>query len=150
MYGETRDPRTENSHAHMHTHTCCILFALCLLLLTWSIAGIACRACHSSGTFFSLWHTQAHTHTRCLIWTSSTVECIWSLTYHLRPSHFLILKLWSWSLFNEQNNIKERGEEWELSIWGCVMIIFHKRLLFCLTFFPYGILSIQHPCKPAS
>ena len=28
------------------------LFALCLLLLTWSIAVIACRACHSSGTFF--------------------------------------------------------------------------------------------------
>ena len=34
-----------------------IFFALCLLLLTWSIAGVACRACHSSGTFFSLWHT---------------------------------------------------------------------------------------------
>ena len=29
-----------------------IFFALCLLLLTWSIAGVACRACHSSGTFF--------------------------------------------------------------------------------------------------
>ena len=28
------------------------LFALCLLLLTWSITSIACRACHSSGTFF--------------------------------------------------------------------------------------------------
>ena len=51
-----------------------IFFALSLLLLTWSIAGIACHACHSSGTFFSLWHTHAracthahthtHTHTR--------------------------------------------------------------------------------------
>ena len=29
-----------------------IFFALCLLLLTWSIAGISRRACHSSGTFF--------------------------------------------------------------------------------------------------
>ena len=37
-----------------------IFFALCLLLLTWSIACVACRACHSSGTFFSLWHTHIH------------------------------------------------------------------------------------------
>ena len=37
-----------------------IFFALCLLLLTWSIAGVACRACHSSGTFF---HCDTHTHT---------------------------------------------------------------------------------------
>ena len=36
-----------------------IFFALCLLLLTWSIAGVACRACHSSGTFF---HCDTHTH----------------------------------------------------------------------------------------
>ena len=47
-----------------------IFFALCLLLLTWSIAGVACSACHSSGTFFfSLWntHTRARTraHTAC-------------------------------------------------------------------------------------
>ena len=41
----------------------CVLFALCLLLLIWSITGIACRACHSPGTFFSLWHTHTHTHT---------------------------------------------------------------------------------------
>ena len=41
-----------------------IFFALCLLLLTWSIASVACRACHSSGTFFSFWHTHTHTHTR--------------------------------------------------------------------------------------
>ena len=32
-------------------------FALCLLLLARSIAGITCCACHSSGTFFSMWHT---------------------------------------------------------------------------------------------
>ena len=38
-----------------------IFFALCLLLLTWSIAGVACRACHSSGTFF---HCDTHTHTQ--------------------------------------------------------------------------------------
>ena len=35
-------------------------FALCLLLLAWSIAGITCCACHSSGTFFSMWHTHTH------------------------------------------------------------------------------------------
>ena len=40
-----------------------IFFALCLLLLTWSIARVACRACHSSGILFSLWHTHTHTHT---------------------------------------------------------------------------------------
>ena len=45
-----------------------IFFALCLLLLTWSIAGVACRACHSSGTFFSLWHTHTHTHTPPDLW----------------------------------------------------------------------------------
>ena len=40
-----------------------IFFALCLLLLTWSIAGVACGACHSSGNlFFIVTHT--HTHTR--------------------------------------------------------------------------------------
>ena len=38
-----------------------IFFALCLLLLTWSIAGVACSACHSSGTFF---HCDTHTHTQ--------------------------------------------------------------------------------------
>ena len=36
-----------------------IFFALCLLLLTWSIAGIACCACHSSGIFL---HCDTHTH----------------------------------------------------------------------------------------
>ena len=37
--------------------SCSIFFALCLLLLAWSIAGITCCSCHSSGTFFSMWHT---------------------------------------------------------------------------------------------
>ena len=36
-----------------------IFFALCMLLLTWNIAGIVCRACHSSGTSF---HCDTHTH----------------------------------------------------------------------------------------
>ena len=31
-----------------------IFFALCLLLLAWSIAGVACRACHSSGIFLKI------------------------------------------------------------------------------------------------
>ena len=34
------------------------LFALCLLLLTSSIAGVACCACHLPGTFFIVAHTQ--------------------------------------------------------------------------------------------
>ena len=38
------------------------LFALCLLLLPWSIAGVACRACHSFGTFSSLWHNARPCH----------------------------------------------------------------------------------------
>ena len=28
-----------------------------LLLLTWSVACVACRGCHSSGTFFPMWFT---------------------------------------------------------------------------------------------
>ena len=40
-----------------------IFFALCLLLLTWSIACVACRACHSSGTPFFHCDTHTHTHT---------------------------------------------------------------------------------------
>ena len=60
------------AHTQTHTHTngplslVVIFFALCLLLLTWSIAGVACRACHSSGTFFHCdthAHTHMHTHT---------------------------------------------------------------------------------------
>ena len=44
-------------------------FALCLLLLTWSIAGVACRACHSSGTVFHCdTHTHTHTHTHTSRW----------------------------------------------------------------------------------
>ena len=44
-----------------------IFFALCLLLLTWSIACVACRVCHSSGTlFFIVTHTHTHTHTLSL------------------------------------------------------------------------------------
>ena len=40
-----------------------IFFALCLLLLTWRIAGVACRACYSSGSFFRCdTHTHTHTH----------------------------------------------------------------------------------------
>ena len=56
----------------MRRATCwCCTFALCLLLLTGSIAGVAHHACHSSGNFSSLWytntithiHTHPHTHT---------------------------------------------------------------------------------------
>ena len=42
--------------------SCCI-FLCVVLAATWSIADIACHACHSSGTFFSLWHTDTHTDT---------------------------------------------------------------------------------------
>ena len=61
-----------------------IFFALCLLLLTWSIACVACRACHSSGTpFFFVTHTytQVHPQTQVTHWVS------------LLPSHPLFLWL---------------------------------------------------------
>ena len=72
-------------HTHTHTHThmavidwwngpltlVVIFFALCLLLLTWSTAGVACRACHSSGTFF---HCDTHTH-MLLTWSIAGVTC---------------------------------------------------------------------------
>ena len=53
--------------AHTHTHIHTGSFFSCLLLLTChachsSIAGIACRAWNSSGTFFHN-DMQAHTHT---------------------------------------------------------------------------------------
>ena len=53
---------------------------LCLLLLTWSIAGVDCRACHSSGTFFIVTHT--HTHTRIHTHTLS-----FSLSLSLSHTH---------------------------------------------------------------
>ena len=44
----------------------CSIFLCNVLAATWSVAGIACRACCSSSTFFSLWHThtrvRTHTH----------------------------------------------------------------------------------------
>ena len=46
----------EHAHAHAHTH------AHTLLLIS-SILGIACHACHWSGTFFIV----THTHTRCTV-----------------------------------------------------------------------------------
>ena len=82
----TQTHRHTHTDRHTHTHTCVglvncfsslfssvkmavidwwngpltlvIFFALCLLLLTWSIAGVACRACHSSGIFFIVTHTR--------------------------------------------------------------------------------------------
>ena len=39
---------------------------------TWSITGIACRACHLSGTFFSLWHTHTHTAENVCMHTTTT------------------------------------------------------------------------------
>ena len=58
-----------------------IFFALCLLLFTWSIAGVACRACHSSGTFFSLWHTHTHTHTHTHARTHARKHLFYHCTY---------------------------------------------------------------------
>ena len=57
-----------HTHRHTHTHYCCVFLcvcACCYLRKVWpiSLADIACRACHSSGTFFSLWHTHTHTET---------------------------------------------------------------------------------------
>ena len=43
--------------------SCYIFSALCLLLPTWSIAGIACRACYIVWHFlFILTHKHTHTH----------------------------------------------------------------------------------------
>ena len=53
--------------------SCCnFLCVLCLLLLTCSIAGIAGRACHSSGTFFFHCDTHTHTHARKHMHTCNT------------------------------------------------------------------------------
>ena len=56
-----------------------IFFELCLLLLTFSIAGVACRDCHSSDTFFHCdTHTHTHTHTythMLLTWSIAGVTC---------------------------------------------------------------------------
>ena len=91
-----------HTHTHTHTHTqsrgvddtmvvcgsrcwwcVVILFALCLLLLTWSIAGIASHACHSSDTFFHC-DTCTHTHNACLCFTMELVgeclKCLFRLT----------------------------------------------------------------------
>ena len=56
-----------------------IFFALCLLLLTWSIAGVVCRACHSSGTFFIVTHTHTHTVKQATLPVLGPHCCITSL-----------------------------------------------------------------------
>ena len=59
-----------------------IFFALCLLLLTWSIAGVACRACHSSCTFFLCdTHTRARARVRgdYLPWPAKRDRCLFCL-----------------------------------------------------------------------
>ena len=64
-----------------------IFFTLCLLLLlllTWSIAGVACRTCHSSGlSFFIMTHTHTqrdtqHTHTHT---HTHTCACMYACTH---------------------------------------------------------------------
>ena len=53
-----------------------IFFALCLLLLTWSITGIVWRACHYVWHFFfSLWHTHVHTYANNMIVHVQTQTC---------------------------------------------------------------------------
>ena len=74
-----------------------IFFAFCLLLLTGSVAGIACRACHLSGTFLSFCHkhrqrrrhsyTQTRTHTQMTKRTANTKDMDW-LVRVLRCSIF--------------------------------------------------------------
>ena len=65
-------PYTQNTHTHTRTHTHTHAFWLNLARRggdydSWcrryhggSIAGIACHACHLSGTFISLWHKHVH------------------------------------------------------------------------------------------
>ena len=51
----THRKRHTRTHKHRHWHTdtfTLVLLLFVVLAITWSIAGIACRACHLSGTFF--------------------------------------------------------------------------------------------------
>ena len=92
-----------------------IFFALCLLLLTWSIAGIACRACHLSGTFFHCdTHTRAHArmHTHLFYCNLERLrflkKCTWLLwnfysLIHLVhcPVLFFSLQYYCWHHYTE-------------------------------------------------
>ena len=74
MYEHTHTRTYARTHAHILSLVV-IFFALCLLLLTWSIAGVACRACHSSGTFF---HCDTHTRMHAMqvsAWTHLSSCC---------------------------------------------------------------------------
>ena len=67
-----------------------IFFALCLLLLTWSIAGIACCACHSSGIFL---HCDTHTHTQFfLLFILFLCTCICDSVCACRGGYFEMFK----------------------------------------------------------
>ena len=63
-----------------------IFFALCLLLLTWSIASVACRACHSSGTFFHCdTHTHKHVHTQISFSPFFFLLSSWTISFFFFP-----------------------------------------------------------------
>ena len=65
------------------SYSCCkFLCLVSLLLLTWSIAGVACRACHSSGTFF--FHCDTHTHAN-----ANTANCAQYFTLWTNSHSFL-------------------------------------------------------------
>ena len=117
-----------------------IFFALCLLLLTWSIAGVACRACHSSGTFF---HCDTHTHARTRasecsrfwvmtreIYTMPAMATInhntketisWIFAQKLVPDKPLPIAYWITRLFTVWSNVHRPGKVW----WSKFNWLFH-------------------------
>ena len=72
------------------------LVSLVVLAATWSAAGIAYRACHSSGTFFFIVthaHTHTHTHTRTHTHCMKTRSQI-----RFRSLRVQVLKVVHWTL----------------------------------------------------
>ena len=155
----------ESMHAHARTHArprthtngplslVVIFFVLCLLLLTWSIAGVACRACRSSGTFFIVTHT--HTHTLLLslwflillqnacwssCWSQGLSSCKFLGSLLLPPTHprfahsplgFFFPKHTFWFCFEDCQNFCwfsiQRPPSWKKVVWWSSCVIFSER-----------------------
>ena len=110
-----------------------IFFALCLLLLTWSIACVACCACHSSGTpLFSLWHTHTHTHTHQAylthnIGSASALPISFEFTLSVAKSVALfetvcILRTVKWRVTGDRNSKSNER------ISGCTVLLLVKKI----------------------
>ena len=90
-----------------------IFFALCLLLFT--IAGVACRACHSSCTFFHCdththtTHTRTHARTHTRQYFTNLQKCFLLICQHT-PLHCMVTD--SWYFFCYSHCLHE--------VWVCV------------------------------